>query len=87
MLITKQVEFINNKKFAKTALDENIEVFVVYMTFLLTMAIYPARKTYITLFFTKKVKILAKYTNFSNVFFKKNSFGVAGINQTQLLCH
>ena len=43
---TKQVEIIDKRKFAKTALDKNVEVFVVYMTSLSlnSMSIYPARE-------------------------------------------
>ena len=44
----KQVELINKKKFAKVALDENVEVFVVHMTSISLnkpkMSIYPAKK-------------------------------------------
>ena len=32
------------KEFAKAALDKHVESFVVYVTFLLTMVIYPAKK-------------------------------------------
>lgn len=31
LLTTLQVEFINNKKFAKMVLDEDIKVFIVYV--------------------------------------------------------
>ena len=41
---TKRVKIINRKEFAKVALDEYVEAFVVYMTFLLTMAIHPAKE-------------------------------------------
>ena len=41
---TKQVEIINKKEFAKTALDEHVETFVVHVISLLTMAIHPARE-------------------------------------------
>ena len=41
---TKRVEIIDRKEFAKAALDEHVEVFVVHVTFLLTMAIHPARE-------------------------------------------
>ena len=65
---TKRVELIDKKKFAKTALDKNVEAFVVYIISLLPMAIYQARKTQIALLISKKVKITAKYSDFSNVF-------------------
>ena len=41
---TKQVEIIDSNKFAKAALDEHIEAFVVHMTFLLIMAIHSAKE-------------------------------------------
>lgn len=34
---------------------------------------------------TKKIKILAKYLNFANVFFEKKNFGVIENNQVQLI--
>ena len=45
---TCRVEHINKKKFTKTALDENIKVFIIYMSFLSLKSkimIYPAQKT------------------------------------------
>ena len=50
-----QIEIIKKKKFAKVALNENIEIFVVHMTFLLTTAIYLAKKTQIISLVAKKV--------------------------------
>ena len=41
---TKQVEIIERKEFAKTALDKYIKTFMMYMTFLLIIATYPTRK-------------------------------------------
>ena len=64
------MEIFNKKKFAKTALDENVEVFVVYVTpfnFSL-MPIQPIQKAQIALLFAKKVKIPTKYSDFSDVF-------------------
>ena len=50
---TKWVEFINNKDFAKIALDENSETFVIHIvaleTLLVGMTIYPSKKAQITL--------------------------------------
>ena len=43
------------------------------MTFLLTIAIYPAKKTQIILLIIKKVKILTKYLNFSDVFLEEKA--------------
>ena len=41
------------------------------MIFILTMIIYLAKKVQITSFVTKKVKILAKYSDLSDVFLEK----------------
>lgn len=53
-------------------LDENVEAFIVHMTSLnlrkLKMSIYSPRKTWITLFFAKKVKIPVEYLDFSDIF-------------------
>ena len=69
---TCQVELIGKKKFAKTALDENVEAFIVYMAFFtLKILIYPAQKAQITLLIAKKVTVPAKYINFANIFSKK----------------
>ena len=68
---TKQVEIIDRKEFAKIALDEHIEAFVVHITSLLTMAIHPAWKAQIALLIAKKVQIPSKYSDFSDVFLEK----------------
>lgn len=64
---------IDKKKFAKTVFDENIEAFVVWITFLdlSSILIYSAKKTQMVLPLAKKVKNLAKYSDFLNVFLKK----------------
>ena len=62
---------MNQKEFAKAALDENPKIFVVSVSFLslrLKMTIHLAWKAQIALLFAKKVTVLAKYTNFTNVF-------------------
>ena len=64
---TKHVKIINRKEFAKAALDKHVEAFVLYMTFLLIITIYPARKAQIAL------KILTKYSDFSDVFLEKKT--------------
>ena len=72
LLTTKQVEIIDKKEFAKVALDENIEVFVVHVTSLslnkLTMLIYLAKEAQITLLIGEEIKIPAKYSDFLDVF-------------------
>lgn len=46
------------KKFAKAALNKNVEAFVIYVTLfsLNLISIYLVKKTHITLLFAKKVK-------------------------------
>ena len=55
------------------ALDKNIEVFVIYMTFLLIIAIHSANKAEIALLIDKKIQILANYLNFFNIFLEKKA--------------
>ena len=53
------MEIIGKKEYAKTALDENVEAFVVHMTplSLNSMPIYPAREAQIALLVIEKVQI------------------------------
>lgn len=46
LITTKRVEIIDKTEFAKTALDENIETYEIYMTSqsLNLMLIYPAKE-------------------------------------------
>lgn len=64
---------IDKRKFAKTVFDENIEAFVVWIIFLnlSSILIYSAKKTQIVLPLAEKVKNLAKYSDFLNIFLKK----------------
>lgn len=39
--IIKRVKLIDKKKFAKVALDENVKIFVIYVTALSAMSIHP----------------------------------------------
>ena len=67
----KRVEFINKKEFAKVVLDENSEIFVIYVVFFnLAPApeIHPNRTAQISSLFTKEVKILEEYSDFTDVF-------------------
>lgn len=78
MLTIKQVKLINKEEFTKPALDENVEVFVVHITFLNlskkpTIIIYPVKEAQIVLLLIKEVKIPNKYSNFSNVFSEKKA--------------
>ena len=65
---------MNKMEFAKAILNKYIETFVIYKTFLLIIAIYPAKKVQIALLVIKKIRISIKYSDFSEVFFKKKSF-------------
>ena len=65
---TKRVEIIDKKKFAKAALDEHVEAFVVHLTSLSIMAIYPAREAQIALLVAKEIQISSEYSDFSDVF-------------------
>ena len=74
--ITCQVELIDKKKIAKVALNKNIKVFVIHVSFLsleLKRKIYLSKKAQIALLLDKKVTILAEYLNFANVFFRKGA--------------
>lgn len=72
--ITRHVEIIDKKKFVKTALNKNVEAFVVYIAFLLSkILIYPTWTAQIALLLAKKVTILTEYLDFTNVFSKKIS--------------
>ena len=75
MFTTKKTEIIDKKEFGKTLLDENIEVFLVYMkSFNLSlMSIYLTKKAQIALLITKKVKILVKYSDFLNIFLEEKT--------------
>ena len=44
LLTTKRVEIIDREEFAKAALDKHIKAFMVHVTFLLTIAIHPAKE-------------------------------------------
>ena len=69
---TRQVEIINQKEFAKAALDENIEAFVMYVSSLGSrISIYLARKARLALPLTEKVTVLTKYVDFADVFLEK----------------
>ena len=55
------------------ALDEQVEAFVVHITFILTMAIYLATKAKIALLIAKKVKISTEYSDFSDIFLEEKA--------------
>ena len=64
---TKRVEFIDKKEFAKAALDEKSETFVVYVASL-NLGIPLDREAQMALLLSKKDKILDKYSDFADVF-------------------
>ena len=71
---TKQAELINKKEFAKVALDKNGETFVMHVVSLnLAPGIHPDREAQIVFLLTKKVKILDKYLDFTDVFLEKKA--------------
>ena len=71
---TKQVELINKNEFAKVTLDENFEIFVIYVTSLnLTSGLYLNKVAQITSLLTEKVKILDEYSDFANVFLEEKA--------------
>ena len=58
---TKWVEFINKKEFAKAALDEKSETFIIHMASLnLAARIHPDKAAQIAFLLIEKVKILVK---------------------------
>ena len=72
----QKIQPINKKEFAKAALDENIEAFVVHVSSLSLgskMTIYPAWEAQIAFLVTEKVTVPAKYSDFADVFFKKSA--------------
>lgn len=69
-----QVELIDQKELVKVVLDDNIETFVVHISFLslgLRLTIYQARKAQIVLLLVEEVTIPAKYLDFTDVFSKE----------------
>ena len=70
---TKRVKIIDKNKFTKLALNKHVKVFVVHVTFLLTIAIHPAKKAQITLLVATEVKISTKYSDFSDIFMKEKA--------------
>lgn len=72
---TSQVELIDKRKFAKAALDKNLETLVIYIaaleaTEVADMAIHPSRIAQIAAFQWNRtpIKILAQYAGYADVF-------------------
>ena len=74
--MTKRVEIIDKKKFAATVLNADDYTFVVYIAALAkstTISIHPSCQAQIALLMIEKTGILAKYSEFSNVFFSDSA--------------
>ena len=73
--ISKWIKLINEKEFAKTALDKNSKTFVIHVAFLnlalVSISLHLDREAQIISLFTKEIKIPDKYTDFADVFSKK----------------
>ena len=70
--IIKRVELNNKKEFAKATLDKNSKTLVIYMASV-NPKIYPDRKAQIVSLFTKEIKILEEYSDFTDVFSEKKA--------------
>ena len=73
LLTTQNIELIDKKEFAKAMLEKNIEIFVIYISFLsliLKMTIHLTKKVQIALIFAKKVTVSVKPSDFANLFFE-----------------
>ena len=70
-------------------LNKNIKPFIMHITSfsLNLMLIHLVSKAQITLLVIKKVQILFKYSDFSDVFLKKKSFDLTKGNQLKLILH
>ena len=71
---TKRVELINKKEFAKAALDEKSETFVVHVASLnLTPGIHPDRAAQIASLLAEEVRIPDEYSDFADIFFEEKA--------------
>ena len=69
---TRQVEIINQKKFANAALNKSVEAFVLHFSSLESrITIYPIRKAQLALLLAKEVTMPTNYLDFADVFLKK----------------
>lgn len=62
---------LSTKKLIRTVLNENVKIFVIYIAFLLI--IYLVRIVLIAFLLIKKIKILNKYSDYTNIFLKKKA--------------
>ena len=85
------MELINKKEFAKAALNENFEIFMIYVAtlkaLLLGIIIHPLREAQIVALKQNKAptKVLLKYSNFADVFSKEKVLVL--LEQTNLNKH
>ena len=71
---TKCVELVGKKEFAAAAFDSEHETFVIYIASLnLVLGIHPDREAQIASLLTEEVKILDKYSDFTNVFLEEKT--------------
>lgn len=74
LLITKKMELIDKKQFAKTELDEDSKTFVIYVVVLeaplIGMTIHPLQKIQITTLQQNEalIKVPNKYANYIDIF-------------------
>lgn len=75
LLFIQRVELIDEKKFAKTALNENFKTFVLYVAALKApqMAIHPFQAAQVASLKANKTitKLLSEYSDYANVFLTK----------------
>lgn len=67
------VQIIGYKKYAAAILDLNKETFIIHIVFLYPgskISVYLAQKSQIALLIAKKIAILTKYSDYTNIFFK-----------------
>ena len=71
---TRCIKFIDQKEFLKAVLDENIEAFVVHISFLGSrITIHLAKKAQIALLLAEKVIFPAKHSDFADVFLEESA--------------
>ena len=74
LLNTKRLELINKKEYAKAALDEKSETFVIWVASLnLILGIHSDRAAWIASLLTKEVRISGKYLHFVDVISEKKA--------------
>ena len=78
------MKIIDKEKFAKANFEDYVEVFLIYITFLLIIVIHPTRKAQIALQVIEKIQILSKYFDFSDVFLEEKALvlpAITNLNQ------